>query len=117
MGEDLNHEHADTDGSIALVIGQRPLTWRRPLSLVLDRAIAAYQRWLSPLLPPACRFHPSCSQYARTSLAEHRLHRALGLICWRLLRCQPLCAGGHDPVPPSNPGPSREPFAHTIVTP
>jgi len=76
------------------------ITWRRPMSRCLDGVLRAYQRWLSPLLPPACRFHPSCSHYARQSLAEHPIHRALGLICWRLLRCQPLCAGGHDPVPP-----------------
>ena len=74
--------------------------WNRPVSRLFDGTIAAYQRWLSPLLPAACRFDPSCSQYARNSLAEHMLPRALLLIVWRLLRCQPLCAGGHDPVPP-----------------
>lgn len=73
---------------------------RRPLAWLFDRLLAGYQRWLSPLLPPACRFHPSCSEYARLSLAEHHLPRAMALIVWRLLRCQPLCAGGHDPVPP-----------------
>ena len=76
----------------------RPL--RRPAAWLLDRLIAAYQRFISPLLPPACRFTPSCSCYARQALATHRTLSATRLITWRLLRCQPLCAGGVDPVPP-----------------
>jgi uncharacterized protein len=76
------------------------LSWRRPMGRTLDVAIGAYQRWLSPLLPASCRFEPSCSRYARESLRRHRTTKAVVLIGWRLLRCQPLCAGGHDPVPP-----------------
>jgi putative membrane protein insertion efficiency factor len=62
--------------------------------------VRAYQRLLSPLLPPACRFLPTCSHYAVEALHVHPVPRALGLIAWRLLRCQPFCRGGHDPVPP-----------------
>ena len=72
---------------------------RRPVAWMFDRLVAAYQRWISPLTPPACRFHPSCSVYARDALAVHPLWRALGLTTWRLLRCQPLSKGGLDPVP------------------
>lgn len=78
---------------------RQPLVWRL-LSAPLDALIRLYQLLLSPLLPPSCRFVPSCSSYARQALATHPTWRALGFIAWRLGRCQPLCAGGHDPVPP-----------------
>lgn len=60
--------------------------------------IRVYQVTLSPLLPPMCRFYPSCSRYAVQALQLKPLHVALVLICWRLLRCNPLCRGGYDPV-------------------
>jgi putative membrane protein insertion efficiency factor len=69
-----------------------------PLKWLLIGLVRAYQLGLSPLLPPMCRFYPSCSQYALDALRQKRLLRALGLIIWRLLRCQPLCRGGYDPV-------------------
>lgn len=74
----------------------------RPLARVLLALVGWYRRRLSPLLPPACRFHPSCSRYAVMALHTHRTHRALLLIGWRLLRCQPLCKGGID-YPPAGP--------------
>lgn len=82
-------------------------TWRRPTAWLLDGMVAGYQRLLSPRLPPACRFEPTCSVYARGALAQHIVARALLLIGWRLLRCQPLCAGGFDPVPPGRYTPSE----------
>ncbi|TAJ17517.1 MAG: membrane protein insertion efficiency factor YidD [Planctomycetota bacterium] len=70
----------------------------------LRRACAApigwYQRWLSPLKAPSCRFSPSCSAYAREALLAHGLARGGWLALKRILRCQPLCDGGYDPVPP-----------------
>ena len=62
--------------------------------------IRGYQRFLSPLLGPRCRFVPSCSEYAAEALQRHGALRGLWLTCWRLLRCQPFCRGGYDPVPP-----------------
>lgn len=78
--------------------------------------IRLYQLTLSRVLPPACRFTPSCSHYAAGALQQHRLPKALGLTAWRLMRCQPFCAGGHDPVPP---GPWQGRFAapHPTRTP
>ena len=70
------------------------------LALPLLLLIRVYQRTLSRLLPPACRFEPSCSRYAAAALQHHHLPRALALTAWRLARCQPFCAGGCDPVPP-----------------
>lgn len=72
----------------------------RAMAWPLVALVRLYQRAISPLLPPSCRFTPSCSHYAVDALHQHHLPRALGLILWRLARCQPLCAGGHDPVPP-----------------
>ena len=70
------------------------------LALPLLALIRLYQRTLSRLLPPACRFEPTCSHYAAHAFQQHRVPRALVLTAWRLLRCQPMCVGGHDPVPP-----------------
>jgi putative membrane protein insertion efficiency factor len=56
--------------------------------------LAGYQRWLSPLLPGACRFWPTCSEYARLALL-----RGGGLALWRLCRCHPFNRGGLDPPP------------------
>jgi putative membrane protein insertion efficiency factor len=66
-----------------------------------------YQRWLSPLKPPMCRFAPTCSQYAVEAIELHGILRGVGLATWRILRCHPLCKGGYDPVPGSDPARKR----------
>lgn len=67
-------------------------------------SIGVYQQVLSPLLPRACRFEPSCSEYARQALAAHGLARGGWLALRRLLRCHPLHPGGVDPPPPARSG-------------
>ncbi len=62
--------------------------------------IRLYQRFISPLIPPRCKYYPSCSQYAVEAIHVHGPLRGLGLAVWRLLRCNPLSDGGLDPVPP-----------------
>lgn len=62
-------------------------------------AIRAYQVAVSPLLPRACRFHPSCSEYAAEALARHGAWRGSWLAARRLVRCGPWHPGGCDPVP------------------
>lgn len=63
------------------------------------RLVAFYRRWISPLFPPHCRFHPSCSAYALEALERHgRLHGSW-LTLRRVLRCHPFHPGGFDPVP------------------
>ena len=61
--------------------------------------IAGYQWLLSPLLPRACRFAPTCSEYAKLALLEHGAARGLWLAAWRVLRCHPFHPGGYDPPP------------------
>ncbi|MFK2900327.1 membrane protein insertion efficiency factor YidD [Dyella jejuensis] len=58
-----------------------------------------YKRFVSPLLGQRCRFYPSCSDYARIAVTRFGPWRGSVLAGWRILRCQPLCAGGDDPVP------------------
>ena len=62
-------------------------------------SIAGYRRFVSPLLPPRCRFAPSCSEYALTAVAEHGAARGLWLAIKRIARCHPFNPGGFDPVP------------------
>ena len=62
--------------------------------------IRLYQRLLSPLLPPACRYVPTCSEYAHQAVELHGPAKGAMLASWRLLRCHPFSRGGCDPVPP-----------------
>ncbi len=66
---------------------------------LLIKSLQAYKRFLSPLLGQRCRFHPTCSHYAMTAIERHGAMRGSLLASTRLLRCQPLCEGGLDPVP------------------
>ncbi|MBI5831637.1 MAG: membrane protein insertion efficiency factor YidD [Armatimonadetes bacterium] len=81
--------------------GDSPESARRvslPARLVVW-LIGLYKRFLSPLLPPMCRFEPTCSQYAAQAIGRHGLWRGGWLALRRLLRCNPMFPGGPDPVP------------------
>lgn len=67
-----------------------------------------YKRLVSPLLPPACRFYPSCSEYASDAIAKHGLLRGGILAAKRLIKCNPLHPGGVDPVPSTCSGQAPE---------
>lgn len=75
--------------------GQEPGIAARSVAFLL----VAYKRFLSPLLPPACRFTPTCSEYAREAVLKYGLFRGSALSVRRLSRCHPFHAGGFDPVP------------------
>jgi len=62
--------------------------------------IRIYQSTFGRILPRSCRFAPSCSQYAIDALRHHGFLKGSLLSIFRILRCQPLCSGGWDPVPP-----------------
>lgn len=61
--------------------------------------IRFYRTKISPNTPPSCRFTPTCSQYALTAIERFGALKGGGLALWRILRCNPLCKGGYDPVP------------------
>jgi putative membrane protein insertion efficiency factor len=67
--------------------------------IIFISLIKAYQYTLSPLLGPACRFYPSCSEYAYQAIMRHGPVRGLFLAIKRILRCHPFHPGGVDPVP------------------
>ena len=85
--------------ALTLTLSQR----ERELSSSSMRAILIsllriYKAVISPWLPPSCRFVPTCSEYAREAIERHGALRGSSMAVWRLLRCQPFCAGGYDPV-------------------
>ena len=71
------------------------MSWVLAITLALIRL---YRRMLSPLLPPACRFHPTCSQYSYEALQRHGMVRGSIMAIKRLSRCHPFHHGGFDPV-------------------
>ena len=58
-----------------------------------------YKRKVSPLLPPACKYIPTCSEYAMTAIERYGAVKGTRLAVWRILRCNPFSKGGYDPVP------------------
>ena len=60
--------------------------------------IKFYRKYISPLFPPTCRFIPTCSEYALQAYGKYGFFKATGLVIWRILRCNPLCKGGYDPL-------------------
>jgi putative membrane protein insertion efficiency factor len=69
------------------------------IARVLLGLVRVYQRLLSPLFGRQCRFHPTCSEYAKQALNQHGSLFGIALTVWRILRCNPFCRCGHDPVP------------------
>lgn len=69
------------------------------IATALRFLVRAYRFALSPMLPPACRFHPSCSEYAEQALERHGALRGSWLAARRVCRCGPWHHGGFDPVP------------------
>lgn len=70
-----------------------------PASQMVVVVVRGYQRLVSPLLPPSCRFAPTCSEYAAQAITCHGVVRGTGLTLRRLMRCHPFNPGGYDPPP------------------
>jgi putative membrane protein insertion efficiency factor len=66
---------------------------------ILKFFIKLYRKFISPILPDSCRFTPSCSQYAIEAIDKFGAIRGTILATYRILRCNPFCRGGYDPVP------------------
>ena len=61
--------------------------------------VGLYRKYISPLKPPCCRFTPTCSAYAIEAFSKRGFFVGMILTVWRILRCNPFCKGGYDPVP------------------
>ena len=72
-----------------------------PLTEITVAAIRGYQWLVSPWVGAACRFAPTCSEYARLAVIDHGVFRGGWLAVRRILRCQPFHHGGYDPPPPA----------------
>lgn len=70
------------------------------VSYILIGIIKFYRKAVSPLKIPSCRFTPTCSQYAIDAISTHGALKGGALSVWRIMRCNPFCKGGYDPVPP-----------------
>ena len=65
---------------------------------ILLALLKFYKHIISPLLPPACRFYPTCSEYMMQAIIKYGPLKGVALGIYRLLRCNPFCEGGYDPV-------------------
>ncbi len=73
---------------------------RRIIVKAVIAALTVYQRFLSPLSPPSCRFYPTCSQYSIEAIKCYGLWKGALMSLVRVLRCNPFNPGGYDPLPP-----------------
>ena len=92
------HDHAQAEvdfGSPPLLPHNAP----SPAAWLALLIIALYRRAISPLLPPACRFVPSCSEYGYEAVARYGILAGGRIAVWRILRCNPFGGSGYDPVP------------------
>lgn len=71
----------------------------KPLSWLMLALIAFYRTCISPLTPPACRYTPTCSQYAQEAIKKYGAFKGGWLAFKRILRCHPFGGSGYDPVP------------------
>lgn len=94
-GEEADGGRSIHSGTVETSRPHERLNMTLPFVLI----IRFYQKVISPWIFPCCRFTPSCSRYAVEALEKHGLLKGAVLSAWRLLRCQPFCRGGYDPVP------------------
>ena len=64
--------------------------------------LGTYKRWISPSLPPSCRYVPTCSEYAAEAVERYGVLRGSMMATWRVIRCHPFVKGGYDPVVKEN---------------
>ena len=77
----------------------RELSNEEMIKKIFIGVIKFYRMYLSPLKPPCCRFYPTCSAYALEAIQKHGAFKGTALAIYRILRCNPFCKGGYDPVP------------------
>lgn len=69
------------------------------MKTVFISCIRFYQKHISPLFPPRCKYYPTCSHYAVEAITKYGVLKGSLLAIWRILRCNPFSKGGYDPVP------------------
>lgn len=69
------------------------------LKKILIGFVQFYQKFISPMFPPSCRYTPTCSSYMIQSIERFGAIKGTGMGIWRILRCHPFVKGGYDPVP------------------
>ncbi|HEX7404787.1 MAG TPA: membrane protein insertion efficiency factor YidD [Candidatus Nanopelagicaceae bacterium] len=74
---------------------------------LLIKLVRLYQKWISPMFPPRCKYYPSCSSYAITAISTYGL-KGFAMAVWRLMRCNPWSHGGVDYVPKKVPKKSKK---------
>lgn len=94
---------------------------RKWLAWPMLMSIRLYQRCISPLLPPSCRFYPTCSSYGLSAISQHGPWKGAWLTFLRITRCHPFHPGGYDPVPPccgqETDRPRASPAVHAAAPP
>ena len=65
---------------------------------IIVNVIGLYRRYISPMLPPSCRYWPTCSDYTLQAIQKHGVLKGITMGAWRVMRCNPLSKGGIDPV-------------------
>jgi hypothetical protein len=97
----MTHASHDPDPAEQPALPEWRPDWRitRLPQTALLGLIRLYQVALSPLLPPTCRFYPSCSRYGFEAIRKYGLFKGTAMAIWRILRCNPFNPGGYDPVP------------------
>jgi uncharacterized protein len=94
------------------MIEDNNLKMRKIARTVAVQVLRGYKWGISPMFPPACRYVPTCSEYAMEAIDRFGVFRGGLMALWRLLRCHPFVKGGYDPVPQDvRPG-GRQPKAH-----
>ena len=84
------------DGRVSAFCCGKIIVW--PMKFLVLDLLGLYKAMVSPFLPPACRFEPTCSEYAREAVQRYGALKGTWMGLKRILRCQPFCKGGHDPV-------------------
>ncbi|NEO52314.1 MAG: membrane protein insertion efficiency factor YidD [Okeania sp. SIO3B5] len=74
------------------------------MKVLLIKLIKGYKIFISPMLPPSCRFQPTCSEYAMEAIERFGIFKGGRMAVMRILRCHPFHPGGYDPVPPRECG-------------
>jgi len=93
------------------------ISMRQFAKLVVLQLLRAYKWAISPMFPPACRYVPTCSEYAMEAVDRYGALRGCGMTFLRLLRCHPLAHGGYDPVMKGRAGCENAVTQETIIQP